>query len=157
LFIYVSSCRNREEQFIRRNTLNTHSKVPVDVEKLCKTFASFQCHGVVELVKHLALPENESLLGVHIPLEDIGSVSTEEPVSKETGEGVPCFCLPFNSSAVYVGGRIGDTKVSPLEWLEELSKALDKLPERERDSFNRSCEFVAAVLAAKGEGTPFKE
>ncbi|MBI2109411.1 MAG: hypothetical protein HYT93_04560 [Parcubacteria group bacterium] len=115
---------------------------PVNVKKLREFYRGY--NGVVALIDYLDLPEVRAL-----DLTEIGSstIDLDGVLDDETmTEAETAYAIFFKTYKMYIGSK--DGSVTPLEWLEKLSKVFSKIHPVARGRFDRICGALAAVNKA---------
>lgn len=118
----------------------------VDQEKLRTVFQELQCPGVVALIEYLGTPDAR---GLHsIGSSTIGLAEIMKEISFD--EEAQIVSAHLRTRSLHIGSA--DGSVTPLQWLEDLSREFGRLPEPLRRSFNGFCAELAAMSQSKSVG-----
>jgi hypothetical protein len=122
-------------------------KKDVDVDALRRLFVDTKSHGVVALIDYLASPQGAGVI-------EIGSSTiglTEVIRDIETGESTDVSDALARLGSLYIGSC--DGSVTPLMWLQDISKVYALLPAKTKEGFDRMCHSFAAMAQAKLVGS----
>src|SRR5581483_490097 len=117
-----------------------------DIQKLRDKFASFQCHGVVALIDHLASPEAEDVTCIGSSTIGLSEILNEIWLSKEA----QLASAWFRTKSLHIGSN--DGSVTPLQWMEKLSEVFEHVSVPARTRFDQLCRAFAHVAQLKPAG-----
>lgn len=118
------------------------SLFPVNVQKLREFYRGYS--GIIALIDYLDSPKVRAL-----GLTEIGSstIDIDGVLDDETmTEAEAAYAIFFKTYKMHIGSK--DGSVTPLEWLEKLSKVFSKIHPVARGRFDRICGALAKVHKA---------